>query len=278
MKVEYKLIFLTLLTRLGIGILFVSILFSALAWETPDEYIVTFIGMLITGIGLSISLLHVGRPSHVLNVFANRKSMMSWEALLSPPLMVVVAALVVFSYLYPESGWLWVARVAVLLLGSGFIFVSGRAYYLRARPSWTTGLLLYEYIVSAICLGLLGYATIMAFTGTLTLAVFQVISIMVLALLAAEAIITYAFRSRAIRTTVTAAKALEKPANQRLYVSFVLVGLALPAILAVSGILGVNAIAIAPITLFVFLLGAIWWRALFFRSATVIKITPDILN
>ena len=277
MKVEYKLVFLTLLARLGIGILFVSVLLSFFAWDAPAEYIVALVGMLVTGSGLALSLLHVGRPTRVVNVFANKDSMMSWEALLSPPLMIAMFALVVVSYLYPESGWLWLVRAFVLALGIAFIYVSGKVYYLRARPSWTTSLLLYEYFVSALCFGLLGYATIMVVTGTLDTVVFQMMAYALLALLVAEGIITYAFRSRAIHSTVTAAKALENPTNQRLYVLFVLVGLVLPIILAVVAIIGVNVNVIVPVTLLVYLLGAVWWRALFFRSATLIKITPDIL-
>lgn len=276
MREEYKLIFLTLLVRLGLGTLIVYIVTSFWAPIT-QEYIVTFIALAVTVLGLALSLLHIGRPVRIFNTFANRRSAMSWEAIIAPPLLLAISALVGCSYLYPTSIWHPVLKVIVLLLAVFFIFVTGKVYHLRARPSWSTPLVLYEYFTSAAIMGLLGYASALVALGNMPGVYAQVFGCLLSLLIVAESIITYSYRSRAIRVTVTARKALvESRSTKQLYLYFVIFGLIVPAALSLLLALGVQTSRVVPIALATFLLGAVWWRVLFFRSATLIKITPDI--
>lgn len=275
MKEEYKLIFLTLLVRLGVGTLVVYIAFSSLV-PGVSEFIISLSALLVTVSGLGISLLHVGKPVRVTNTFANRGSWMSWEAIIAPPLVLAITALALFSYINPASPWLVVLRALILILSVAFIFVTGRVYHLRARPSWNTPLVVYEYFASAAVLGLLGFAFILVITGNATAHLGRVLGFVLLPLLIAEAVITYAYRSRAMSVTVTAERALGTRQNKILYTWFIAIGLVVPLALALTLALGVQPQVLVPAALGTFLLGAVWWRVIFFRSATLIKITPDI--
>lgn len=57
MREEYKLVFLTLLVRLGIGMLIVCIVASFLA-PIAQEYIIAVAALTVTLLGLALSLLH----------------------------------------------------------------------------------------------------------------------------------------------------------------------------------------------------------------------------
>jgi DMSO reductase anchor subunit len=201
---------------------------------------------------------------------------MSWEAILSPPLLIAISALVFFSYLFPDSAMLIVPRAFVLILAIAFIFVTGKVYHLRARPSWNTPLVIYEYFTSAIILGLLGFAFFLLISGNMTEKMGQILGFLMIPFLVAELIITFAYRNRAMHVTQTARKALEVPRTKKLYFLFVLVGLLAPVGLTPFLILGIGVPGAVPAAFFTFLVGAVCWRVLFFRSATLIKITPDI--
>lgn len=275
MREEYKLIFLTLLVRLGLGTLVVYIVTSP--WLPPlSETFVTLAALVTTCTGLGLSLLHVGRPGRILNTLSNRKSAMSWEAILAPLMLSAVGLLVLFSYFYPASSWLSGLRMVVLFLAIAFIFVTGKVYHLRARPSWNTPLVLYEYFISAFIMGLLGLAFVCYATESMTIPLGRFFGYALLPLLFAETIITYAYRVRAMRVTTTARNALKTASARRLYIFFVVFGLMTPLALAIALSLGIDLSVIVPVALGTFLLGAGMWRVIFFRSATLIKITPDI--
>jgi len=276
MKEEYKLIFLTLLVRLGLGMLVVFILTSFLV-PSVKEYIVALAALAVTACGLGLSLLHVGRPIRILNTFANRRSAMSWEAIISPFLLLAIGALTLISFSNPENRWIGLLRGVVLILAVAFIFVTGKVYHLRARPSWNTTLVMFEYFVSAVVLGILGFALVLVATGSMTEEFSRLSGFLLVPFLIAETVIAYAYRARAIRVTETARKALEERATKRLFAWFVALGLMLPTALALMLAIGSRVQAVVPIALGAFLLGAVWWRIIFFRSATLIKITPDIV-
>ena len=275
MKEEYKLIFLTLLVRLGLGTLVVYLTTSFIG-PTVSEAGVALTALVVTASGLGLSLFHIGRPVRILNTFANRRSSMSWEAILAPPLLIVIFALACLSYLFPNNPFLFIPRALVLILAMAFIFVTGKVYHLRARPSWSTPLVLYEYFTSAAILGLLGFAFILVVSGTMTENIGRAIGVLLIPLLAGESIITFSYRNRAMNVTPTARQSLASPKTKKLYFLFVLVGLVVPAGLAVFLVFGVGMPRVVPAAFIAFLLGAVWWRVLFFRSATLIKITPDI--
>lgn len=275
MREEYTLVFLTLLVRLGLGTLVVYNVSMPFVPVLPES-IVSFSALMATGFGLALSLLHVGKPGRILNTFANRKSAMSWEAILAPLLLGTIFGEVVISYFYETSEWLIPLRIAAFILSIAFIFVTGKVYHLRARPSWSTTLVLYEYFISALILGVLGLTTIYYILGSLSLQLINLLCYLLIVLISAETMITYAYRSRAMSTTVTAYKALSTGSNKRLYFNFVVIGLIHPILFAISLLMGVETTFLVPALLGTFFIGAAMWRVLFFRSATLIKITPDI--
>ncbi|MFT7003846.1 MAG: DMSO reductase anchor subunit [Sulfurimonas sp.] len=275
MKEQYTLIFLTLLVRLGLGTLVVYIIARSLFFNT-SEVLVTFLALATTTSGLALSLFHLGKPGRILNSFSNLKSAMSWEAIIAPLALISIFSLVLVSYFYESSSWIVPLRMIVLIFSLAFIFVTGKVYHLRARPSWNTPLVVYEYFVSTIIFGIVGLTSIHYIVGNLTAELSKTIGFVLLVLLALEAIITYAFRARAIKATVTAEKALSSKKNKSLYTNFIIVGLIIPFAMAISLLMNTDYIMFAPAILVPFFIGAILWRIIFFRSATLIKITPDI--
>ena len=277
MKAEYTLVFLTLFVRLGTGLILVHLLASLWTPLLPDP-IVALIALVVTGLGLGLSLLHLGKPGRLLNSFNNRKSMVTWEAIISVPLMAALTALAYFSYQAPGSTGVLAAKLATAVLSVAFIFITANVYYLRARPAWTTPLVLYEYFVSTACLGVLGFGAVAVFLQRMTVQIASVLALVLLPLLIAEAIITYAYRARAIRVNPTAAKALLAKPTRGIYRWFVAVGVLLPIACVAVSLLGREVAVNMLVALASYSVGAICWRVLFFNSATVIKITPDIVG
>jgi len=42
--------------------------------------------------------------------------------------------------------------IAALVLSLALVFVTAKVYHLRARPAWSTSLVIYEFLLSTICL------------------------------------------------------------------------------------------------------------------------------
>ena len=81
---------------------------------------------------------------------------------------------------------------------------------------------------------------------------------------------------RTIRVNPTAAKVLLAEPTRGIYRWFVAVGILLPIACAAISMLGREIAVSMLVALASYSVGAICWRVLFFNSATVIKITPDI--
>ena len=98
MKVHYPLVFSTLFMRIGAGAIVVQVLSNWLWRSTPDWPIALF-ALVAIALGGMLSLAHLGRPKRILNSFSNmRSSMLTWEAIVNPPLLLVLA---VFHFLVP---------------------------------------------------------------------------------------------------------------------------------------------------------------------------------
>lgn len=280
MKEVYTLVFLTVLVRLGLGTLSVFLLIIPFMTKL-SESIVAFICLAITAFGLGLSLFHVGKPGRIFNMFSNRESAMSWEAIIAPFMLCIIFAYVLVSYFYESSAFLMPLRILSFLFAIVFIFVTGKVYHLRARPSWNTTLVLYEYFISAVLLGSIGMISMYFFFGLFTAEtynpeIYRILSYIVIVSGIIEIVITHLYRKRAMTLTVTANEALSTKKNKKLYFNFVTIGLILPLIFSIALIFNTQLPYIIPILLICSLIGAAMWRVLFFRSATLIKITPDI--
>ncbi len=279
MKPQYPLVFSTLLIRVGVGIIIAHI-FMSLAGKSDltDWHVAAFsIGCVLSGVLLS--MIHLGRPQRFLNAFSNPKSMLTWEAVLMAPLIGSMAIFAAGSY-FGHIAWLIaMGKIGTVIFGLMLIFVTAKVYHLKARPAWSTPLVVYEFFLSAICMGALGYISIVALFGKMTGSGLFYLSGLAMIILAAEFVVTLYYRHYVKAVSQTASEVLRDASSISQYYLWIVLGLAVPFVLCAITLVGEKMSGAMAVAGFLsFFLGAMFFRVLFFKTATPIKITPDIAN
>ncbi len=183
-KPHYSLIFMTVLTQLAAGgflTLWLGTLASrALASLSPFEKFLPFgaCGMLVvTGLALSASLFHLGRPIYAYKALRMwKRSWLSREVLLFSLFSIaggVYAALLLATHFLGLRSPTWLSMSlggGVALLGAGGIFASARIYMVPARPAWNSVRTPLRFFLTGLILGplfaLLVYALYVALHGS----------------------------------------------------------------------------------------------------------------
>ena len=276
MKPQYPLVFSTLLIRLAVGVIIVHIIMAMGGTTVVSDWIVAVFSMCCVIVGVILSMTHLGKPQRFLNSFANPKSMLTLEAYFIPALIGSMFLLAIGSYFNLPVWLTGIGKIGTVLFGLILIYVTAKVYHLKARPSWSTSLVVYEFFLSAICLGLLGYIGLVPFfweDGGCRLAIFDWNRSMIVLL--AELVVTLYYRHYVKVVSKSAAEVLQDSSSQ--FYLWICLGLAVPFLMC-----GVTLITREIYSLMVFLcfisffLGALFWRVLFFKTSTPLKITPDI--
>jgi DMSO reductase anchor subunit len=277
MKPQYPLVFSSLLIRMGVGIMVTHIVMSFAYNPIVADGLVAVFSMALVGLGIVISMLHLGRPNRLLHAFYNLSSPLTWEAILTPLLLASMFAIAVSSYLGGIE-WLGITgKIGTVLFGILIIYNIAKVYHLKARPSWSTPLVVYEFFLSAVCMGILGYVGIVPFFGKAMNAGLLFLSGLALIALLAEFGITIYYRHFVKNISQTASEALQEKTALVQYGLWMGLGLGIPFILCALTLLTKQVHSgIVSASFISFFLGAMFWRILFFKAATPIKITPDI--
>ncbi len=277
MRAQYPLVFSTLLIRLAVGVAIVHILTSLGSDTIVPDWFIAILGIGSIGTGIVLSMMHLGRPKRFLNSFANPKSMLTLEAYFIPPLLVCMAFLGA-GYFFDQMAWLnVVGKIGTVVFGVILIFVTAKVYHLKARPTWATPLVVYEFFLSTICLGLLGYVGLVPFFGQMVGTGLLYLTGFAMIVLAVEFIITIYYRYYIQSVSQTAAEVLRDSSAKVQFYSWIGLGLVLPFALCTITLITKNINGALVLACFLsFFLGALLWRALFFETSTPLKITPDI--
>lgn len=275
MKPQYPLVFSTLLIRLAVGVIIVHIIMAMGGTTVVSDWIVAVFSICCVIVGVILSMTHLGKPQRFLNSFANPKSMLTLEAYFIPALIGGMFLLAIGSY-FNLPGWLIViGKIGTVLFGLILIYVTAKVYHLKARPSWSTALVVYEFFLSAICLGLLGYIGLVPFFGKMAGAGMLYLTAIAMIVLIAELVVTLYYRHYVKVVSKSAAEVLRDSSSQ--FYLWICLGIALPLLICGFTLITREIYeAVVFICFMSFFLGALFWRALFFKTSTPLKITPDI--
>ena len=136
---ELPLVFMTVLTQVSLGGFFALAMgdFLSLFGFEPTHWMMAFLVLLPSALGLPLSALHLGRPGLAITAMKNLKtSWLSREAAALGAftgLMTIVAGLY---FLKVSQGVRLFFELLTLTLGIYGIYAQSMIYRLRARPSW----------------------------------------------------------------------------------------------------------------------------------------------
>jgi DMSO reductase anchor subunit len=278
MKPQYPLVFSTLLIRLGVGVIITHIVMALVNKSDIADMSVTIFSTGCILLGVILSMTHLGKPQRFLHAFSNPSSMLTWEAVIMP--LLIGSMLLLAGGAYGHVAWLAaVGKIGTVLFGLMLIYVTAKVYHLKARPAWSTPLVVYEFFISAVCMGILGYIGIMAFVGKpMDLGLFYLIKLG-LVMLIAEFVVTLYYRHYVKTVSMTSSEVLRDKASIIQHYLWIGLGLVIPFVLCVITLLTRKFFGVMVSSCFVsFFLGAMFWRVLFFKTATPLKITPDIAD
>lgn len=175
MKPAFSVIFFTVCSGAGLGLILLSILLTlgSHLLDSQVAFLGTGIGLLLTTTGLIASTFHLASPKNAWRAFSRfSSSWLSREAvfaiLLYPFTLLYLAAL----WLYGADTWpAVIAGTGTIVLALAMLFATGMIYAcLRTIPQWNTALVPVNYVLLGLSSGALLLAFIVvASHGRLTL-------------------------------------------------------------------------------------------------------------
>jgi len=273
---QYPLVFSTVLMRLGVGVSMAQVLVSFFAGAPVAWSLSLFsIGSLLLGVLLSMT--HLGQPVRFMNSFSNLSSLLSWEAILTPPLLISMSLLAAGSYSNGLHNVSPVGKIGTLVFGFSLIYVTAKVYHLKARPAWGTSLVVYEFFVSALCMGILGYLGIPPLMGTPVSSEGPFLVALAMMGLAAEFVVGLCYWRYLRIVSASAYEALQEKVTFLQFYFWIIFGFGVPFVLSGVALIGREISAFVSVASFLsFFVGALFWRVIFFKVATPLKITPEI--
>jgi len=126
-------------------------------------------------------------------------------------------------------------------------------------------------------MGILGYAGLMSFAGQSMNAGFSPLVAAGLAALIAEFVVTLSYRRYIQHVTASSSAVLRERSSFIQHYLWVILGMFVPSVLCIVVLLARQSFGGMIFCGFIsFFMGAMFWRILFFKVATPLKITPDI--
>jgi DMSO reductase anchor subunit len=262
---------------MGVGIIVTHIVISLAYAPIVNDWLVAIFAMASVLLGIVISMMHLGRPNRFLHAFYNPSSPLTREAIFTPLALASIFSLAVGSYFGDMRLLVVLGQIGSVVFGILLIHDIARVYHLKARPSWSSPVVVYEFFLSAACMGILGYVGIIPFWGEEINAGLFYLSGLVLIVLVAEFAVTLYYRHFVKTISESASEVLGGKTALTEYALWIGLGIAIPFVSCCFTILTEELHKGLVLASFVsFFIGAMFWRILFFRVATPIKITPDI--
>jgi formate dehydrogenase iron-sulfur subunit len=148
---HWPLVFMLVVTQLCVGA-FIALWLLGFNRATADLTVAALASLMLAGMSLGVSTLHLGRPIHAWKALRGlRRSWLSREVL-TLSLFAGAAGAFAGMTLFGLPGRN-VAGFATALAGLAGITCSARIYIVRARPAWFSGYTLAEFFSTALVLG-----------------------------------------------------------------------------------------------------------------------------
>lgn len=272
MPIQYPLILSTLCQRLALGVYIVSFPVVKLMGASLNLSAIALFSLVVFVIGIIFSTIHLGRPTRLLNSFANPKSHLTLEGYMAPFVGLFLFLQAIHGYFIQFSpSLLLVIQILAVVFSLAFIWFTGLVYQLFARPGWKTRLVSINFFLSAAALGSVGtYAWALA-SGLSDVNYMLNLSIGVLLL---QIIGQLAYTANAAKLGYGVAVQPLQGEFKSPYIGWIIFGIAIPVCIIAYLLLTGSSVAAAIMLLISMLIALISWRAYFFLAGKEIKFFP----
>ncbi len=193
MRPQYPLCVSTMCQRLCMGTFSIALIANWLFGMFLPMNVIALITIALLALGMLGTMSHLGKPGRFLNALKNPTSHLTLEMITCIPVGICYLAIGLNGLLYAmPSTVLVILEVVGLLASVLFIWVTARAYRMKARPAWNTVFtplnFMLEY-VSAGCLGTCFFAVL--FGGQIPVAFLVMTAVLLAASLAGQLFYTY---------------------------------------------------------------------------------------
>jgi len=281
MEIQYPLVISTVAQRLSLGMYVISF-FCINMWSIEINLpLVAIISLGFYLMGILASSAHLGRPERLVNSFANPRSHLTQEAILSPlaGFFLFLVAINGFNFSIIGLGFLPTIHLGSLklpveILAAFFCILfclsTGLVYQLFARPAWKTRMVSINFFISFLAVGSAGAYALANLTGVQGL---QNLFILCFALQLLNVLADLYYTVYVSRLSYGVAVNVFSAEFAGLYKTWVVTGGVIPAILfCLAAFYGISIWALLVSSIIVSLIA---WQAFFFRSGKHIKFFPQ---
>ncbi|CQR72183.1 DMSO reductase anchor subunit (DmsC) [Sporomusa ovata DSM 2662] len=281
MKIQFPLIFSTVAQRISLGMYVIS-LFCIKMWGLEIHLpLVAIIALGFYVMGILASSAHLGRPTRLINSFANPSSHLTQEAILSPLAGFFLFLVAINGFDFSKLGLdflpiiqLGSMQTMVEMLAAFFCILfcisTALVYQLFARPAWKTRMVSINFFISFLAVGSAGAYALASLTDVQGL---QNLFNLCIALQFINVIANICYTIYVSRLSYGVAVNVFNDEFAGLYKTWIATGAIVPAILfCLSAFYGINS--------WVLLAGSIIcslaaWQAFFFLCGKQIKFFPQ---
>ncbi|MDP4160301.1 MAG: DmsC/YnfH family molybdoenzyme membrane anchor subunit, partial [Bacillota bacterium] len=119
--------------------------------------LISLVALVLFGIGVLASMIHLGKPARIMNSFNNPKSHLSQEGIIAIVVGMLLMILGLNGLLYNlNTGLQNFLQICVFVFSLMFVFSTGLVYQIFARPAWKTKSVVINFFLSTLSIGSVG--------------------------------------------------------------------------------------------------------------------------
>nr|WP_295971418.1 DmsC/YnfH family molybdoenzyme membrane anchor subunit [uncultured Bacillus sp.] len=273
MKPQYPLVASTLLQRFSMGLYIMSV-YAFYAFDADlNLSLIAAVSIVILGIGMLLSVIHLGRPARMLNTFANPRSHLTQEAYWV--FIVVILYLLQFAdKIFFEYNKTFLVIIQVLAVAASILFMysTGLVYQLFARPAWKTRLVGINFLLSIISIGSIATYVLTVYFNTHGQQAMLITSLITsITLIMGQ--LFYINNISKLRYGV-AVKVFEGEFRGP-FIGWIITSCLIPAAAFLAIFISGNSILLASLLCLSNLIGLVYWRIFYFLCGREIKFFPQ---
>lgn len=235
--------------------------------------VVSLVTIAVLGVGMLGTMSHLGKPGRFLGALRNPTSHLSLEMLTCIPVGVsyLVIGLDGFAYQLPQEALL-VVEVIGLVASVLFIWVTAKAYRMKARPAWDTPFTPLNFMFTFLAAGAFGACFTAAACGQVMTVSFLALTAVLLAMaVAGQLFFTYYVGRVGYRVDVQAFG----EETRTLYGAWLVLGVVVPIIALIVLFAVPASVVAAGIALISYAVSLALWQAFFFVTGKEVWTFPQ---
>lgn len=235
--------------------------------------IVSLVTIAVLGVGMLGTMSHLGKPGRFLGALRNPTSHLSLEMLTCIPVGVsyLVIGLDGIAYQMPQ-GALFAVEVVGLVASVLFIWLTAKAYRMKARPAWNTPFTPLNFMFTFLAAGSFGACFTAAACGQVLPVSFLALTAVLLAVaVAGQLFFTYYVGRVGYRVDVQAFG----EETRTLYSAWLVLGVAVPVVALIVLFVDPASLAAAAVALLSYAASLALWQAFFFITGKEVWTFPQ---